>query len=260
MKRVAGLGLALVAIAWGAPARGQPVGGAFLANTYTVGLQTAPAMAIAPGGQFVVVWESFEQDGDYIGIFGQRYSSSGVKQGAEFPVNDYTAGPQEAPAVAVGADGGFVVVWQGYGEGGDYQDVFARRYDNAGAALGGEFQVNTASALLEGAAAVSPLGGGFVIVWDDYDDVFARRYDGAGAALGGGFQVNLTTIGFQGSADVAATADGGFVVAWEDGNFLDQGSDGGGYGVFARRFDGSGMPVGGEFQVNAATVGDQYGV
>ena len=101
---------------------------------------------------------------------------------------------------------------------------------------------------------------GFVVVWDDYEDVFARRFDTAGAPLGDPFQVNTATFGFQGSADVAATADGGFVVAWEDGNFDAPGEDGSGYGVFARRYDAVGNASGMQFQVNTTTAGDQYSV
>ncbi|HSQ00388.1 MAG TPA: hypothetical protein VL049_24475 [Candidatus Dormibacteraeota bacterium] len=240
----------------------QPVGSAFQVNTFTPGVQGAPAVAAAPGtGDFVIVWESFDQDGDYIGVFGQRYAASGAKQGGEFPANAYTPGPQSAPDVSVGGDGSFVVVWQGYGEGSDYGDVFARRFAKDGTPQGDEFQVNEPVAgSYEGAAAVAETASGFVIVWDDYEDVFARRFDGTGAPLGDSFQVNTATLGFQGSADVAATADGGFVIAWEDGYFDAPGEDGDGYGVFARRYDAAGNAAGMPFQVNTTTVGDQYSV
>ncbi|MFN8640840.1 MAG: hypothetical protein U0802_03965, partial [Candidatus Binatia bacterium] len=255
-------GLAVIVVLAAVPGVAQPVGPALQTNTFTAGIQGAPAVSSAAGsGDFVVVWESFGQDGDYIGIVGRRYAANGVAQGGEFPANSFTVGPQSVPDVSVGADGSFVVVWQGYGPGGDDGDVFARRFASNGSAQGGEFQVNDPVAgSYEGAAAVATTASGFVVVWDDYADVFARRFDSAGAPLGAPFQVNLPSQGFQGSADVAATADGGFVIAWEDGYFDQPGADGAGYGVFARRYDAAGDPAAMPFQVNSTSAGDQYGV
>jgi hypothetical protein len=51
-------------------------------------------------GGFVVVWQSFSQDGSYFGVFGQRYDSNGAASGSEFQVNTYTARDQSAAAVA----------------------------------------------------------------------------------------------------------------------------------------------------------------
>src|SRR5688572_22728976 len=67
------------------------------------------------------------------------------------------------------------------------------------------------------------------------------------------FQVNTYTTGHQGLAVVAAQG-AGFVVAWHGG----ANQDGSGYGVFARRFDGSGAALDAvEFQVNAVGTGLQ---
>jgi hypothetical protein len=46
-------------------------GGEIRVNTYTTGLQKAPAVAALAPGQFVVAWQSKDQNG-YYGIFGQR--------------------------------------------------------------------------------------------------------------------------------------------------------------------------------------------
>jgi hypothetical protein len=239
----------------------QPQGSPFQVNTYTDGLQGAPAIGCAANGTFVIAWESFGQDGNYIGIVARQFLADGSASGAEIPVNDYILGPQAAPAIGVAADGRFVVVWEGYGDGGDDGDVWARAYSSTGVAGTTEFQVNDAVAQVsEGAAAVAALDDGFVIVWDDYEDVFARRLDAAGAPLGDPFLVNTNkTFGFQGSASVAPTADGGFVIAWEDGYFYGDGYDGAGYGIFARRYDATGAAETAEFQVNSTTTGDQYG-
>jgi len=65
--------------------------------------------------------------------------------------------------------------------------------------------------------------------------------------------VNDFTTGGQYEPTVAVTAGGEFVVVWTDYD----GRDGSGYGVFGRRFDDSGVPVGTDFQVNAYTTGYQ---
>lgn len=250
---------ALVA-GWAAASLGQPIGGAFQVNEYTSGVQSAPAVAAVPDSdRFVVLWESAEQDGDDLGIFGRTVDAGGAGEGPELPLNGFTSGPQTAPDVCAAADGSFVGVWQA--EGSDESDIFARRFAGDGTSQHDEAQVNAPlPGSFEGAAAVAHTGSGFVVVWDDYEDVFARRFDASGAALGDAFQVNTHSLGFQGSADVAATADGGFVIAWEDGYFDADGEDGSGYGVFARRYDAGGSAAGAPFPVNSTTAGDQYAV
>src|SRR5947208_2483985 len=81
------------------------------ANTNTTAFQTSPAVAMDAGGNYVVVWQSFGQDGSGYGVYAQRYSSAGVPQGGEFRVNTYTTGSQFGPAVAMDAAGDFVITW-----------------------------------------------------------------------------------------------------------------------------------------------------
>jgi hypothetical protein len=93
------------------------------------------------------------------------------------------------------------------------------------------------------------------VAWADAErgSIFARRWTSAGAALASEFQVNIVTVGNQSLPRVAADDSGDFVVTWESEN-----QDGSYTGVFARRFGASGTAVGGEFQVNTYTNGDQY--
>jgi hypothetical protein len=84
--------------------------------------------------------------------------------------------------------------------------------------------------------------------------VFAQRFVSGGARLGYEFQVNTYTTTYQIFATVAMNGAGDFVVAWTS-----YGQDGGLRGVFAQRFASSGAPLGGEFQVNSSTLGNQEG-
>ena len=88
-----------------------PAGPEFLVNTYTTGSQRKADVAAAGNGNFVVTWQSAGQDGDYSGIFGQRYDRAGNALGAEFRVNSVTASAQYVPHAAADAKGNFVVVW-----------------------------------------------------------------------------------------------------------------------------------------------------
>jgi hypothetical protein len=98
---------------------GVSVGGYAQVNTYIVGNQGLPAVAVDPGGNFVVVWHSSDSDGSGFGIRGRWYLSDGTPISDEFQVNTYTSGNQLSPDVAIHLDGTFVVVWQSDGSPGD---------------------------------------------------------------------------------------------------------------------------------------------
>ena len=123
-------------------AAGAASGNEFRANTTTAGDQQRPSVAADGSGNSVIVWESYGQDGDHSGVYGQRYDASGQTVGAEFRSNVTTLGYQETPQAACLTGGGFVVVWGGKGAG-DVSGIFGRQYDASGAPLGGEFLINT---------------------------------------------------------------------------------------------------------------------
>gem|GEM_PF-1526433 len=284
----------------------------FQINTATTGTQEQPSAAALTGGGFVVVWDSPDADGD--GIFGQIFDASGLPLGAEFQINSYTTSDQYHPLVTGLADGGFVVGWESYGQDGEWDGVYAQRYDASGATIGSEFRINTATANYQDEMAVTSLNdGGFVAVWRSWNQdgnsygVFAQRYDSAGATVGSEFQVNTTTHYSQDNPDVIGLSDGGFVVVWnkegagddkgiflqrydaagvrvgeetlvndhidgeqihaqvdvmQDGGYVviwtSDGQDGSGWGIFGQLFDASGNKQGSEFQVNSTTSGAQY--
>ena len=83
-------------------------------------------------GGFVVTWESWGQDSDYLGIFGQRYDSSGVKNGLEFQINTYTTSSQLYSSVTSLTDGGFGVTWSSHEQDGDDYGVYAKIFTKGG--------------------------------------------------------------------------------------------------------------------------------
>jgi hypothetical protein len=239
---------------------GQPAGGEFQVNTYTLGSQYGPAVAMQPTGDFVVAWQSYDetagQDGSYGGIFAQRYDSAGSAVGTEFLVNTYTEENQFTVAPASAVDGTLFMVWAGSGPEG--LRIRGRLYDSTGQPTGPQFDVNEPTAFSLRSPAVAGLAaGGFAVAWQQdvasfEEDIRARRFDDSGAPLGTEFQVNTFTTDRQISAAVAATADGGFAIAWQS-----QGEDGSSDAVMVRLYDESGAPRGEPSRVNITTAGAQ---
>ena len=95
----------------------------------------------APDGTFVVVWESFGSSGSDIwpsSIQARLYRSDGAPLGEQFQVNSYTPNAQLDPAVAVDAQGAFVVAWESFASGGptdvDVRDHVTERPGDSGRA------------------------------------------------------------------------------------------------------------------------------
>ena len=235
---------------------GAPLGTELQINLFTTGNQRSTVVAVEPDGDFVVVWQSENQDGSSYGVFGRRFNSSGVGLGGEFQVNGSTTNQQSRPAIAMDGAGNFVVVW--HSDQGGSLGVFARRFD-AGGVGGGEFQVKlTTSYAPPGSypAVAMDTDGDFVVSWSSFDldsnGIFAQRFDSAGTAVGLPFSVSTYQLGSQTFSTVDMESNGDFAIAW---NSADQ--DGSGNGVFARRYDSAGVALGGEFQVNTYTPAAQ---
>ncbi|HEX5164748.1 MAG TPA: GEVED domain-containing protein [Thermomicrobiales bacterium] len=246
---------------------GAPIGDRIAVNSFTAGNQGAPAVARAPDGQFVIVWQSEDQEesGDGYGIYAQRYSATGVPEGLTFLVNTTVAGDQKAPAVAMGTDGRFVIAWESVSDDGSL-DIMAQRYLPDGQADGGEFRVNNLTGLDQKDPAIAMNAAGqFVIAWvsdhpalepeavDTEKSIFVQWYDSNGQATGDEVLVHKYVKDAQEAPAVGIDGTGRFVVAWQSIN-----QDGNSWGVFARRFLADKTPVERrEFVVNETRMGPQ---
>ncbi len=122
----------------------NPLTNETLVNTYTIGDQQDPAVAMDADGDFVIVWQSQNQDGSGWGIYGQRFNSVGQKVGGEFQVNTTTVNDQVTPSVAMDDFGNFVVTWASGGETFGYgNNIFAQTYNSDGQKVSNEIQVNS---------------------------------------------------------------------------------------------------------------------
>ena len=94
--------------------QGVPSGKELIVNTTLRGTQSAPSVAAAEDGDFVVVWQTQFPGGLQRSIFGQRFSQAGEKVGPEFRINEERLEKDFSPSVAMDHDGNFVVVWQSF--------------------------------------------------------------------------------------------------------------------------------------------------
>ena len=122
---------------------GAPRTADFRVNAWFAGRQSSPAVAPLPGGNFVAVWESDQQDGSSFAVVGRLFDSRGNPLGGDFVINTFTPGLQAAPRITSDAAGNFTVVWHSENQDGSARGVFARRFDASASPLGGEFLVNT---------------------------------------------------------------------------------------------------------------------
>jgi hypothetical protein len=170
----------------------------------------------------------------------------------EIPVSSGRDFPTFSQA-AMAADGSFVVVWQARGNNGPDR-LWMRRFAANGKPRGREVLVGRPAGAgtqqTEAKIAMRP-DGGFMIVWESgnviqHSVVFGRSFGAGGKPLGPAFRVDPGDRGpLQFNPDVAAAPDGSFLVAWASGpNPFGQGAS-----LFARRFSGSGTPLGDTLRV-----------
>jgi len=234
--------------------RGKALGSEFQVNTYTDGEQRDPAIAMDKRGNFVITWQSWEQDGSDDVIFAQRFNKKGIALGPEFQVNTYIDYDQDSPAIAMDKKGNFVITWMSTWQDGSEYGIYAQRFNKQGQALGSEFQVNTYTSDSQWTPAIAMDEiGNFVITWQSNGQdgskggIYAQRYNKQGQALGSEFQVNTYTDELQGDPAIGMDKIGNFVITWHS-----YGQDVSWYEsrIYAQRFNKQGQALGSEFQVN----------
>jgi hypothetical protein len=159
---------------------GSPAGGEFRVNETTLGDQANPSTTMDAAGRFVIAWGP--------GGMARRFGADGTPLGPEFSLGNGAG----ILTLAGDAAGNFIATWAGsrYPQvpAEDGLDVFARRFDSAGAPLGRAFRVNTTTAGPQDnpfVAMTSPER--FVVVWgsgvintpdspQNPRGIFARRF------------------------------------------------------------------------------------
>ena len=213
---------------------------------YYAGYQYDPKAALLPTGEMMVVWYDERNSWDYQ-IFGRIIDAAGNPVGDDFIVNNFTGSYADCPAVTA-CGGGFLVTWEDYRSGDDY-DIYAQRYGSTGSALGGNFLVNNDGGGYEQySPSIAANDSGFVITWYDNRsgsswDIYAQRFNAAGDTIGGNFLVSDAGGSYDQSSPSVAVSDSGFMIAWHD--YRNGNSD-----IYAQRYNAAGDTLGGNFLVD----------
>jgi len=253
-------------------ATGAAQGGDRQINRELLRPQYDAAVALDSKGNYIVVWG--EANGDNSDVMAQKLRPTGAPLGAAFKVNvDDPAAPTPPtdfnPAIATGTDGGFTVVWlravpPGVGFPGGPAEVFARRFNAAGAPLGA--QVKISAGLIEGDRPDVCIDSSnrAVAVWTSADrsvpfepnrkGVSGRLVAPAGAVEGREIVVALPEYAQLTEPAVSCGKGGTFVVAWT----TDRAPGAAGLSdVVGRRFTRLARPAGAAFRLNSRTAGAQ---
>jgi hypothetical protein len=252
-----------VATCAGLAAQLLPLGPESAVPTTNAGSQFAPGVAGEPGGPYLVAWQSADQDGSGAGVYGRLFDAAGGALTGEIRLSQTTSGDQISPAVAWSPAGTFLATWASFGQDGSGFGIYARRFHGTtGQALGDEFQVHVTTAGSQLAPRVAAQGSSFYVAWSglgaggDTNDIYARGF--AAAVAGGGAGATTGEIRLNGSVSgnqvqpAIAAAGSGLVAAWASDS-----ADGSGFGVVARRFDGTLTPLSSDLAVPQNTIHDQ---
>lgn len=159
-------------------ANGTKSGSEIHVNTYTPGNQYDPEITTLTDGDFLVTWESQNQDGSGYGIYQQRFDADGTVDGVERRVNKTIASDQDSTDVTALSTGGYVVTWTSEGQDGSAEGIYGQVYNANGLKAGKEFLVNKHTNSSQMESSVAGLDDGrFVVTWQSADT------DGSGNAI-----------------------------------------------------------------------------
>jgi RHS repeat-associated protein len=170
------------------------------------------------------------------------------------PGNQSTGSARQSTALLT--DGSGIVAYGGAGDG-NRSGIFVRTVDDQGSPTGAPIGVNQTTSGTRGGAVVATFDdGGSLVAWygrgrGDRFGIFARRISSGGQFGSDEIKINQTTFGIQAYPVIATLPGGGFVVAWAGTGRRDIA------GVFFRRFDDAGHPLGDETRVNSRSAGIQ---
>lgn len=212
------------------------------ATTATSGLQTIRAIGALADGGYTVAWRSQPEAGTSTGatLHTRRYDALGVQAGSPVAVAlDWPGASADLgqEAVAILADGSMVVAYAAKRVVAssatsllESSGIYARRFDSAGAPMGGEAEIFSFVRQLVGARQIDFVAHPAILSWQDgsylvgwnlqhdlgalgtFPDFATQRFDPQGAPVG-------NAVPFSGNGDPCASfrltsiADGGYLVA-----------------------------------------------
>jgi len=225
-----------------------------------------PRVALLPGSGAVIAWVGGTRAAT--DVYVRFINSNGSFISPDLMANMTQLGHQRDPDVAVTSDGNVVVVWSSTDQDGDGEGIFGQQFTTAGAKLGGEFRVNTTTAMNQSDPAVTGLkNGGFVVSWISESaigqtssgapnlrgNVMGRVFSAGGGTAGQEIRINSSDA-LASSPVLTGTNGGGFMTAWvqrDEENTRNLGD------IMIRMFNANGTPAGSESRHNTYLRGQQ---
>lgn len=234
-----------------------------LVNTNTENSQVRPQIALLvkdENFEFIVVWESWFQDGSERGIYAQRFNHVMEKIGDEFLVNTTTEYSQSRPVVKYFDDGRFIIVWESWNESEKGYNLFGKIYDADGSVIKDEFMINTYTDNYQWFSDISIASDNtFDIVWcsweqDGYDGgIYLRSFNESYNPIGEEMLVNSSTEFYQWLPKIERFEDDRKVIVWSSWNI-----DGSREGVYYKILDKKNRVISLEKRINSYTDSYQW--
>lgn len=227
-------------------ASGKPMGGEQVLAAFTDGQSRHPSVAALADGGFAVAWEIAVGDSvlDQTDIYTNTFNANGTARGSATRAHSASGEDQYAASITATAGGGFTLTWSSY-EGpktNNQDEIFTRRFDADGRAIGQAQQVNTFDRFDQHNSRATTLSNGNVLLtWEseyagnpnpsgvNSDGVRARLYTAGGKTLSREFLLIGENDGMNSgigltssSVDVAALPDARFVATWYETVLHDQ--------------------------------------
>jgi len=238
-------------------ADGSPMGSTFVVNVGDGDQVEDASVGIDAQGNLVMVWKRSLASGRS-SVRARRFNAQGQALGGEIVVHTDVNSNHYEPAIVVRPDGRFIITWSsGVLDG--FGDVFVRRFSATGVPEAPEAIVNTNTSYEQVNPAIAlSADGGFAIVWQAQgirlgSDIAYRVFDSSGVPASDEIFVNNDFYyGDQRNPAIGRNASGLTAIAWDC--YACDATD---WGVRAKMFSATGVPVTGEFVVNQHLADDQ---
>ena len=228
-----------------------------------------PKIAATAGGGFLAVWNT---DTDTVAsptsgdAFGRSFSATGTAAGSKVALSAESGGGEYTPSITRLQNGNLLSIWSDTRTTSGLAtstDILGRITSPSGAALSGEFVVNTATVGQQFGTDLTALGDGrAVAIWAtgsvslsgiQATGIKGRFVSAAGAATGAEFAIDEIAPGRSyetKTLDVLSLGSGGFVAVWEeDSGAVEE--------IHFQRFSAAGTKAGPETIVEAVS-GDRH--
>lgn len=234
-----------------------PSGSEVQANTTVLASQWRPAVANLENGNIAVAWQD-----DSGPVKFRIFNENLTPLTGELSVDDapVVSNINDSPRICALAGGDFIVMWQAYIDVTSVFDIYARRFDGAGNAVGAEFRVNLTTLEAQVRPCVAQFGDGKIFMAWEHDtgghvDLLYRIFEEDLDPITSEVVASQETARDQFRSSVTVLSDGNLALVWDSeppvfasGNPRD---------CWIRLFSSTG-PLGDEVRVNSTVPSSQF--